>query len=38
MHIIKTYKSLDWVPAAYARRGTIWDSLRTGLYNTVPPR
>jgi tetratricopeptide (TPR) repeat protein len=36
-HIIKTYLSLDWVPAAFARKGTVWDSLRTGLYNTVPP-
>ncbi len=36
-HVIRTYQSLDWVPAAFARRGTVWDSLRTGLYNTVPP-
>ena len=36
-HVIKTYISLDWVPAAFARRGSVWDSLRTGLYNTVPP-
>ena len=36
-HIIRTYQSLDWVPAAFARKGTVWDSLRTGLYNTVPP-
>ena len=25
------------MPAAIARQGTIFDSLRTGLYNTVPP-
>jgi tetratricopeptide (TPR) repeat protein len=36
-HIVRTYQSLDWVPAAFARKGTVWDSLRTGLYNTVPP-
>ncbi|MEZ4258496.1 MAG: tetratricopeptide repeat protein [Polyangiaceae bacterium] len=35
--ITKTYQSLEWVPAAYARRGAIFDTLRTGLYNTVPP-
>ena len=25
------------VPAALARQGTLFDTLRTGLYNTVPP-
>lgn len=35
--ITKTYQSVTWVPAAYARRGALFDSLRTGLYNTVPP-
>ncbi|WP_146652770.1 tetratricopeptide repeat protein [Labilithrix luteola] len=33
--ITKTYESLDWVPTAIARQGAIYDSLRTGLYNTV---
>ncbi|MFO0677626.1 MAG: tetratricopeptide repeat protein [Polyangiaceae bacterium] len=36
-HIADTYPSLDWVPAAIARKGTLFDSLRMGLYNTVPP-
>jgi tetratricopeptide (TPR) repeat protein len=36
-HIAKTYPSVEWVPAAIARKGTLYDSLRTGLYNTVPP-
>jgi hypothetical protein len=36
-HIAKTYPSVEWVPAALARRGSLYDSLRTGLYNTVPP-
>ncbi len=31
-HIVDTYKSLEWVPAALARRGSLYDSLRTGLY------
>jgi hypothetical protein len=35
--IVHTYQSLEWVPAAYARRGQIYDTLRTGLYNVVPP-
>ena len=36
-HIVATYPSLDWVPAAIARQGTLYDSLRTGLYNATPP-
>ena len=36
-HVARTYQSLDWVPAAIARKGTLYESLRTGLYNTVPP-
>ena len=36
-HIARTYQSVDWVPAALARKGSLYDSLRTGLYNTVPP-
>ena len=35
--IVKTYPSQEWVPAAIAREGTVYDSLRTGLYNAVPP-
>ena len=35
--IVHTYQSLEWVPAAYARRGQLYDTLRTGLYNVVPP-
>lgn len=35
--IVRTYPSLEWVPATLARQGSIWDALRTGLYNTVPP-
>jgi len=33
--VIKKYESLEWVPAAFARQGAIFDTLRTGLYNTV---
>ncbi len=36
-HIVKTYPSLEWVPAAIARQGSVYDALRTGLYNAVPP-
>jgi tetratricopeptide (TPR) repeat protein len=35
--IVKTYPSQEWVPAAIARQGTVYDALRTGLYNAVPP-
>ncbi len=31
-HVLETYQSLDWSPAALARMGTLYDSLRTGLY------
>ncbi len=33
--IAKTYESLEWVPTAIARQGAVYDTLRTGLYNTV---
>ena len=36
-HILSTYPSVEWVPAAIARQGTLYDSLRTGLYNATPP-
>lgn len=35
--IVDTYISPEWTAAAYARQGTVWDSVRTGLYNTRPP-
>ncbi len=34
--IAKQYPSLEWTPAAIARQGSLFDTLRTGLYNTVP--
>jgi hypothetical protein len=37
-HIIATYASLEWVPAAYARQGAIYDTLRTGLYSATSPK
>jgi tetratricopeptide (TPR) repeat protein len=36
-HIVTTYPSVEWVPATIARQGTLYDSLRTGLYNATPP-
>jgi hypothetical protein len=33
--LAKKYQSLEWVPAIRAREGRIYDTLRTGLYNTV---
>ena len=36
-HIITTYRAPEWVPAALARQGSLFDTLRTGLYNAVPP-
>jgi len=36
-HIIDAYVSAEWTAAALARQGTVWDSVRTGLYNTRPP-
>ncbi len=35
--ITKKYESVEWVPAAIARQGELYDTLRTGLYNTTPP-
>lgn len=37
-HIVATYPSPEWVPAAIARQGALFDTLRTGLYDTVPPK
>jgi hypothetical protein len=31
-HVVDTYRSLEFVPAALARRGSLYDTLRTGLY------
>ncbi|HET9959384.1 MAG TPA: tetratricopeptide repeat protein [Polyangiaceae bacterium] len=36
-HVIDAYLSPEWTAAALARQGTVWDSVRTGLYNTRPP-
>ena len=33
--LIKKYESLEYVPTAIARQGSLYDTLRTGLYNMV---
>ncbi len=33
--VIKKYESLEWIPTAIARQGSIYDTLRSGLYNVV---
>jgi hypothetical protein len=35
--VIDKYVSPEWTPVAVARQGSVYDSLRTGLYNTRPP-
>lgn len=35
--IVDDYASPEWGTAAFARQGSLYDSLRTGLYNTRPP-
>lgn len=35
--VIDAYASPKWATAALARQGSLYDSLRTGLYNTNPP-
>ncbi|WP_281318174.1 hypothetical protein [Polyangium sp. y55x31] len=35
--VIKTYESRALSVAAFARQGSLYDSCRTGLYNTRPP-
>ncbi len=35
--VIDRYASPAWATAALARQGSLYDSLRTGLYNTKPP-
>lgn len=37
-HVIDTYVSPEWTTAAIARQGSLYDSLRTGLYNTRAPQ
>jgi tetratricopeptide (TPR) repeat protein len=36
-HVVDTYVSPEWSVAALARQGSLYDSLRTGLYETRPP-
>jgi hypothetical protein len=35
--VVDTYASPEWAAAAIARQGSLYDSLRTGLYETRPP-
>jgi hypothetical protein len=35
--VIDKYVSPEWSTVAIARQGTVYDSLRTGLYNARPP-
>jgi len=37
-HVIDAYASPEWATAAVSRQGSLYDSLRTGLYNTRPPQ
>jgi tetratricopeptide (TPR) repeat protein len=37
-HVVDAYASPDWAPAAVSRQGSLYDSLRTGLYNTRAPQ
>ena len=36
-HVVDAYVSPKWTTIAIARQGSLYDSLRTGLYNTRPP-
>jgi hypothetical protein len=36
-HVSDTYVSPEWTIAAISRQGSLYDSLRTGLYNVRPP-
>ena len=36
-HVIDAYVSPEWAVAARSRQGSLYDSLRTGLYNARPP-
>jgi tetratricopeptide (TPR) repeat protein len=35
--VVDDYASPEWAAAAIARQGSLYDSLRTGLYETRPP-
>jgi hypothetical protein len=35
--VVDGYLSPEWTTVAMARQGSLYDSLRTGLYNTRPP-
>ncbi len=35
--IVEDYGSPEWGTAAFARQGSLYDSLRSGLYNARPP-
>jgi hypothetical protein len=35
--IVSTYKSVEWTPAALARQGSVYDSIRTALFETRAP-
>jgi tetratricopeptide (TPR) repeat protein len=37
-HVIDAYASPEWAVAAISRQGSLYDSLRTGLYNTRAPQ
>ena len=37
-HVVDAYVSPEWTTAAIARQGSLYDSLRTGLYNTRAPQ
>jgi hypothetical protein len=37
-HVIDAYASPEWATAAISRQGSLYDSLRTGLFNTRPPQ
>jgi outer membrane protein assembly factor BamD (BamD/ComL family) len=36
-HVVDDYAAPEWAAAAIARQGSLYDSLRTGLYETRPP-
>jgi len=36
-HVFDEYASPEWATASVARQGSLYDSLRTGLYNTRAP-
>ncbi len=36
-HVVDAYDSPEWATVAIARQGSVFDSLRTGLYNARPP-